>query len=162
MALRVILLMLSCHNLLAQTELEFWAAGNSIKQWGANGSAVFNFSNVHLKNWAGGGERSLSLTSDVSYSIDYQNKEVLWDNDFNFIYGQTRQGDQGLRKKDDQLTLHSLFGRRVTEKSTISFLLEFRTQIADGFDYYDSINTEQRRFVSEFLAPGYLNANIGW
>lgn len=159
---RILVLILFSHSILAQGSTKN-VLKDSTDAWNSEGNATLNFSNVGLKNWAGGGQSSLSLTSDFDYSSDYQDSTIIWDNDLSFIYGLTRQGDvKELRKTDDQLFLRSLFGRRLTKHSTISFLLELRTQVTNGFNYEDSLNTETKQLVSKFLAPGYLNMNLGW
>lgn len=131
--------------------------------WSSKGTLHFNFSNVGLTNWAGGGQDALSLTSDFDYSIDYLGSKNIWDNDITLVYGSTRAGEvKEFRKTDDQLNVKSIYGKRLGKSSYISSSIEFWTQLTNGYEYQDNVDTLSKRLVSAFLAPGYVSSSSGW
>lgn len=145
-----------------QQKLKFVEA-DSLFGWTSKGTLQTNFANVGLNNWSGGGEDALSLTFDLDYEIDYYGKNLLWDTELHLLYGMTRLGDtKDLRKTDDQFVLRSLFGDRLTQQQTLTFLVEFRTQFTRGYNYDDDADEPTQTLVSNLLAPGYLNLNLGW
>lgn len=113
---------------------------DSLTNWEKSGNLQVNFSNVALKNWSGGGEAALSLSTDVNYQIDYDGEHLLWDNQFDLIYGIVRQGEvDEFRKTDDQLIIRSLVGYQLSKQSNFSFLTELRTQIGAGQQIFSLI-----------------------
>ena len=122
-----------------------------------------NFSNVGLSNWAGGGQDALSLGGEFDYNIQVAKKRRIHDLSLNAVYGVTKvEGFRTFRKTDDQLNVRSLYGRQIAKRSYITFLSEFWTQLTNGFEFDDSGAEEIRRLVSQPLAPGYLNTNLGY
>lgn len=147
----------------AQQVVPKFTSPDSVVGWTSTGTLHFNFSNVGLTNWAGGGQDALSLTSDLDYSIDFLGPRKIWDNDISLVYGATRTGEvKEFRKTDDQLNVKSIYGRRLGDYSYISSSLEFWTQLTNGFEYNDEVDTLSKRLVSTFLAPGYLSSSTGW
>ncbi|MEQ9405644.1 MAG: DUF3078 domain-containing protein [Cyclobacteriaceae bacterium] len=147
---------------IAQIDSAF-ANADSLNVWSPKGVLHFNFSNVGLSNWAGGGQDALSLTSDLEYSLDYSDPRMIWDNDISIVYGVTRTGDiKEFRKTDDQLNFTSIYGRKLGQHSYLSSSLEFWTQLTNGYEYTDTTDTPTKRLVSRFLAPGYLSSSTGF
>lgn len=146
----------------SQEALKFKEA-DSLFGWTSKGIFHTNFANVGLNNWSGGGQDALSLTLDLDYKTEYYGKDIIWDTEIHVLYGLTRLGDsKEFRKTDDQLILRSLFGDRLTKQQTLTFLVEFRTQLSKGFNYNDDGAEPTKTLVSGLLAPGYLNLNLGW
>lgn len=131
--------------------------------WTKGGGANINFSNVNLKNWAGGGNSSVALGTLFNFFGDYEKGKHSWESHIDLAYGLQRQGDKNaFRKTDDNITLISKYGCQFSKRFSISAILDFRTQFADGYQYSeDSLGLEHRTFVSEFMAPGYLLSTIG-
>ncbi len=135
---------------------------DSTKIWTKSGSIGLTFSNVGLENWTGGGVSSVSLGFISNYKAVRETEFSVWDNQIDFAYGGVKQeGNETFRKTDDQLILNSQYGYKLNKKWSVSALLNFRTQVAPGYKYSSDPTGELRERTTNFMAPGYLNANIG-
>lgn len=132
--------------------------------WNTEGTAGFNFSQVGLHNWAGGGQSSVAVTGKFAYVATRTSRHTIWKNYIDVAYGvlRTEQTDE-FRKTDDMLILGTSWARKVTKHWSISTLAEFRSQLSPGYNYTDIDGTdqEQRTLISDILSPGYLNTSIG-
>jgi hypothetical protein len=138
--------------LLAQTEAE------KDTLWKVNGVTSLNFSQLSLSNWAAGGDNSLAGNALLKLSADFQDTVHQWDNDLTLGFGLIKQGSDPTRKSDDQIGLSSKYGYRASGKWFYSALLSFRTQFAEGFD---NPGQDDRKVISDFMSPGYLNISAG-
>jgi hypothetical protein len=122
-----------------------------------------NLSNVGLVNWAGGGQHSLSLTTFTLSSIRYKKKLWSWHTVFDLGYGVQRLGLEGAkyRKTDDRLYVISKLKYNFHKKLSYVFIGEFRTQFAPGYKFYDNIKVDSAEYISNLLAPAYVNLSIG-
>ncbi len=134
------------------------------KYWQYGGSLGLNFTQVSLKNWAGGGQSFISIGSLVTLSADYARGKSSWENRLDIAYGLIRQGENdgaAFRKTDDVLNVVSRYNYQIEKNLHLSALLDFRTQFTDGYDY-KQVNGETRRiFISDFMAPGFLVSSLG-
>lgn len=134
--------------------------------WTTGGLFNLNFSNVTLKNWAGGGESSVAFGSKFIYFANYEKGKTTWDNSIDLAYGITRLGDsdQEFKKTDDQIILISKFGHQLSKHWFASALIDFRSQIANGFLYSPDTNDlskETATLTSRFLSPAYALTSVG-
>lgn len=141
---------------------------DSLKNWETGGAINLNFAQVGLKNWAGGGQNSVALSSLVSLNANYEKDKTKWTNNLDVAYGIARVGggDFPFKKSDDQLILISKYSHDINENWAYAGLLDFRTQMAPGYTYrFDTINGEQEevkdRLISDFLSPGYAIVTAG-
>jgi len=129
------------------------------KYWNTGGMGTFTFSQVSLTNWAAGGQNSLSANGLVNMFANYNKDKISWENTLDMAYGMIRQGkkdDALTQKSDDKIDFASKFGRAFKEKWFYSAMLNFKTQMAPGYNYpNDSVR------ISDFMAPAYILANIG-
>lgn len=121
-----------------------------------------NFSTVTLKNWAGGGNNSISLNANGLLGYSYKDLVQSWNNILEGGYGVIKLRDEGFKKTDDKLIAMSKYGYKVLENLEYSALVDFRTQFTNGYDYnvVDSI-TGNYNVISKFMAPAYLTVGIG-
>ena len=132
---------------------------NSDSTWRWGGLISVNFSQVAIgEYWAAGGLSSYSLTSLLRLYSNYKKGKTTFDNNFDMGYGIIKQGEmsslssQKWLKSDDKLEANSKIGRQIKDKKiSVTALLNFKSQIAPGFNYPD-----QSKLTSNFLAPGYL------
>lgn len=117
-----------------------------------------NLTQVSFKDWAQGGENALSYTLWLSGKSTQSMEMTSWANSYRMAFGQTRLGNQGLRKTDDEIYFESLliYKLGVTVNPYGSFT--FRTQFAKGFKYADD---GSRTAVSQFFDPAYLTQSVG-
>jgi hypothetical protein len=137
---------------------------DSTKLWTKSGSVGLIFSNVGLENWTGGGVSSISLGLVSNFKVVRETDVSVWDNQIDFAYGGIKQdGNETFRKTDDQLIISSQYGYKISKKWSLSASANFRTQVAPAYTYKtDSVGNEIRNpRTTNFMAPGYLNSNIG-
>jgi hypothetical protein len=125
--------------------------------WTTSGMFSLSFSQITLTNWAAGGENSISGNGLINYVADYRQDALIWNNSVDIGYGMQRVGGQDARKTDDRIDLLSKAGMHATGDWYYSGLLNFRTQMAPGYDYTNG----EREEISNFLSPGYLLGAIG-
>ena len=130
---------------------------DTLKYWKFNGVSSINFSQVSLTNWAAGGENSYAFNGLLNLSLEYSKNNNDWSNILDVGYGIQKQGDQEIRKTDDNIDFTSKYGRKVSESFFISALLNFKTQMDDGKKY----ETDTSYVISRFFAPAYLQGALG-
>jgi hypothetical protein len=118
--------------------------------WKIGGITTATFSQVFLEDWAAGGDNSVSINGYFNAFADYEKAKISWANNLEMGYGLIRQGKEGpLRKTDDLIIFTTQFGYKISEKTSWTSLLDFRTQ------FYEGVNEEGDR-ISDFMAPGYI------
>jgi len=126
--------------------------------WTFTGSTALNFSQLSLTNWSAGGENNLAANALVNLAARYQKEKILWENTLIMGLGGIKQGDDPVRKSDDQIDLASKLGIKASENWNYTGLLGFNTQFAEGVDAPGEANALK---ISNFMAPAYLNLSLG-
>jgi hypothetical protein len=134
-------------------------AKDTTKYWKFNGLTSLNFSQVSLTNWSAGGENSYAFNGLVNLSANYSKDKNDWSNTLELGYGLQKQGDQEVRKTDDQIDFVSKYGRKVSKSFFISAMLSFKSQMDEGSKYETDPDTSY--VISKFLAPGYIQGALG-
>jgi hypothetical protein len=124
--------------------------------WKKGGLINVNTAQTSLTNWAAGGQSSIAIGGLVNLFATDKSTKSLWENYFDLGYGTVKQGKAGWWKTDDRIEFTSKYGLKARDKLYYAALLNFKTQIADGFNYpNDSVK------ISGFMAPGYLLTALG-
>lgn len=133
------------------------ASNDTILGWKKGGIFTLNFSQAKFENWAAGGLNSMGLNGLLSVYARYKAKTYTWDNSLDLGYGIIKQGeDAEFIKNDDKVDLMSKFGKKASRKWYYAALLNFKTQMTNGYKYpNDSVA------ISKLLAPGYILGAIG-
>ncbi|MCC6385417.1 MAG: DUF3078 domain-containing protein [Bacteroidia bacterium] len=126
--------------------------------WRTGGLSSLNFNQVSLSNWAAGGDNSIGGNVLLSIYADYKNGKWAWDNNLDLMIGGAKIGKQEFRKTDDKIELNAKVGYEVTKSLYVTYLLGFRTQFTEGFNYIDD---KTRNRISNFLTPAYLVNSLG-
>jgi hypothetical protein len=138
----------------AQDTTKFWTFKNNI---GAN------FTQIGLKNWAGGGQNAVSVIGLFSGSAAYANDDLAWESTLELGFGVTKLDTTPFRKSDDRIILLSKFTKGITTKAQLNYsaALDFRTQFAVGRDFktVDSLGNSPK--ISNFFSPAYLILALG-
>ncbi|MCI5056370.1 MAG: DUF3078 domain-containing protein [Flavobacteriales bacterium] len=124
--------------------------------WKKGGVFNLGFSQTSLTNWAAGGVNSLSLNGLLNAFANYKKGKSTWDNNLNIGLGSIKQGDADWFKNDDVIDFTSKYGRQAFSDWYYAGLINFRTQLLDGFN-----SPEDSIRISSLLAPGYLLGAIG-
>jgi len=126
--------------------------------WAHSVVTGLNLTQVSFKDWAQGGENALSYTFWFAASSVQEMEKTHWGNALKLAFGQSRLGDQGLRKTDDEIYFETIliykFGLYINPYAAGTF----RTQFASGYKY-DALG--DRKEVSKIFDPAYLTQSIG-
>jgi hypothetical protein len=130
---------------------------DTLKHWKAGGNSAFNFSQVSLSNWAGGGKNSVSGTVLFNAFLNYTKNKCAWENTLDIGYGLTQQGVENLVKTEDRIQIVSKYGYQASKRWFYTALADFKTQMDLG--YKDP--TENTILTSKFMSPAYLLLSLG-
>jgi len=125
--------------------------------WKKGGDISLNFSQVHLENWAAGGEKSISFGSSCNLFANYKKDKMIWENTAFMAYGVIKAEKRNSVKNIDQLTMGSRVGYQMAQKWYYTAALLGRSQLAPGYRYTAKDTTR----ISDFLAPAYLFLSLG-
>lgn len=126
--------------------------------WIKKNSVGINFNEVSFINWSSGGNNSISALLHGKLERNYNKKLFSWRNSSSFRLGLNAQEGRELRKSEDQIRINSTFGYRRDSTSNFRYSakLNFNTQLAQGYKY-----PNKEKFISKFMAPGYLFIGLG-
>ncbi len=126
--------------------------------WNVSAVTSANLSQVSFENWVQGGENSLSYLASGISNATHLAERTQWSNFLKLTFGQSRLGDNGLRKTDDEIFFESLLVYLVWEEINPYAAVTMRTQFAPGYQYPDD---QDRVQVSAFFDPAYLTQGVG-
>jgi len=138
---------------------------DSLIFWKKGGKLNLTVQQVGLTNWAAGGESSVAIGGGVEGFLNYEEGQIVWENKAQVGYGVIRNGGGGNRfeKTDDQVVLSSKYSQKFSEKVLMTSAINFRTQMDRGYKIENIPNSSETRrtLISNFMAPGYLQASLG-
>jgi hypothetical protein len=120
--------------------------------------AGLTLTQVTFTDWAQGGDNALAYTLSIDGKSTLEEQTFGWANAYKFAFGQTRLGDQGLRKTDDKIDLESVLSYKLGGLIRPYAAATFKSQFAKGFKY-DANGT--RTALSKFFDPAYLTQSVG-
>ncbi|GAB5527087.1 MAG: DUF3078 domain-containing protein [Roseivirga sp.] len=130
--------------------------------WERKGSFGFNFANVGLSNWAGGGESSVAIGAVYNSAFIRKVGNSTWKTSLDFALGGAKVGEGDFRKTDDAIILLSQYSKRIDKNWGWGLTGILRTQLLEGNTFApDGIGGETATKISSFMAPGYLSVNLG-
>ena len=114
---------------------------------------------VSLKDWAGGGEDALAWNLNLEGKSQFKPTEQKfdWTNTYKFAFGQTKLGDQGIRKTDDKIDLESVLTYMIDFFVDPYISATAKSQFAKGYEYTDP----GKIAISQFFDPAYLTQSAG-
>lgn len=113
---------------------------------------------VAFTDWAQGGENALAYSLSASGKSTQDLRITNWVNTYQFAFGQTRLGNQGLRKTEDIIDLSSVFTYKLGSYVNPYGAVMLKSQFAKGY-MYDASGTPT--VVSNFFDPAYLTQSAG-
>ena len=126
--------------------------------WKLNGSASLNFVQSSFTNWSAGGNNSVAGTTSSNLKLLYSKEKINWETNLALAYGLTfLEGDR--RKNDDKIDFASKFGYEAFKYWSYTGLVTFKSQFDKGYASYPV--TENSKYNSKFMAPGYLTLSLG-
>ncbi len=127
--------------------------------WKIGGTGSVTFNQVGLKNWAAGGDPSISLLGVVNAYADYKYGKHLWQNRLGLEYGTQKIKSEPIRKNSDRLEVFSKYGYAVSKKWYVSTYGNIRTQMTPTYEYDGDGN--KTITISKFANPMVIDAAIG-
>ncbi len=137
---------------------------DSLKGWKFGGTAGVNFSQTALSNWAGGGQNSLSIVGIFNGFADFKQDNFFWNTSLELGLGAisvSGQTSPDFRKSDDKIIFVSKLGLNASSVLSYAFLVDFRTQFLDGFNFENRLPNGNFPIISRAFAPGYLITSLG-
>jgi hypothetical protein len=133
-------------------------AQDTTKGWTLKSATGANLSQVALSNWAAGGSNSLAYQLWGTGMALHVSDQTRWLNSLKLMYGQTKLGEDEIRKTDDEIYFESLLiyliGTTINPYASVTL----RTQFAPGYEYFDDAPKLQ---ISQFFDPAYLTQSVG-
>lgn len=136
--------------------------------WVKGGLFSINLTQIGNSNWiaAGGDKFSLSLATSLNAFANRAWGRNTWNNVLDINYALVNTSTLGVRKVNDRLDFTSKYGYEPKNWKNISIaaLLQFRSQLASGYQY-DYFGTTTKRRNSGFFAPAYITVaplGIDW
>ncbi|RSK37173.1 DUF3078 domain-containing protein [Hymenobacter metallilatus] len=129
---------------------------DTARGWQRGGAGTLNFSQVSLRNWAPGGQSSLSLLAMGNVYLHYRGPEHTFDLAGNLVYGLLKAGKGRVRKNDDRLELNGRYARQFTQTLSYAAQVNVKTQLTptNALGKPDSL-------LSRLFAPAYVLASLG-
>ena len=84
-------------------------------------------------------------------------EKISWNNTYKFAVGQTRLGDQGVRKTDDKIDLETVLTYKLGTMINPYFGATYKSQFASGYQY----GGLGKVGVSQFWDPAYITQSVG-
>lgn len=126
------------------------------------GSLNFNQA-AFTQNWSGGGVNSIGLNALINYKANYLKGKKSWDNEIDMLFGFVNNDGVGYRKSNDRIYLDTKLGHALSSKWNVYGSFNIATQFANGYKYEkDALDREVATLISEFMAPGYFTASLGF
>jgi hypothetical protein len=133
------------------------------KIWTHSLVSGLNLTQVSFDNWAQGGENALAYMASLTGKSTGERPKTIWATSYKLAFGQTRLGDQGLRKTDDKIDFETTLTYKLGTYINPYVAATLKTQFAKGFVYSNDAATgkEIKTPVSKFFDPGYLTQSAG-
>jgi hypothetical protein len=127
--------------------------------WKKGGVFAVNLAQTSLTNWAAGGQNSFAVNGIFSVFANLKRGKSRWDNSLDIGYGLLKQGKKtSFRKTDDRFDFLSKYGREAFKNVYYAALLNFKTQMAPGYNY---ITDTTKAKISNLFSPAYLLLALG-
>lgn len=130
---------------------------DSVTRWAFDADGGVNMAQTSLTNWAAGGESSIAGNARLNMNLAYRNGGHKWETKLNTEYGLIYDKTDGLNKTVDNLLVSMRYGYAIPGgRFFYTTYVEFQTQYDKGY-----ANVGDEDYISNIMAPGYLNTSIG-
>ena len=127
-------------------------------RWKHSVVAGLTATQVSYTDWAQGGENALAWTATLDGKSSLLPANYDWTTTYNFAYGNTKLGTQGIRKTDDKIDIASTLTYKVDVYVNPYIAATFKSQFSKGYTY-DALGNATE--ISDFLDPGFLTQSAG-
>ncbi len=133
-------------------------ASKDTSYWKKSGSASLTFGQTSLTNWSAGGSNAVSVLASFAGKMNYEKERWMWDNSVDLGYGLSYQGSEQI-KNDDHIDLATRVGYKASSLWAYAAEVNFKSQFYDGYSKYPV--EDGAKYISKFMAPGYLIGSVG-
>ena len=112
---------------------------------------------VALKDWSQGGDDAFSWGITVDGKAVREKQLTLWTTTYKFAFGQTKLGDQEIRKTTDQIDLETILTYKLDKYINPYVATTAKTQFFKGYNY----TSAGKVAVARFMDPAYLTQSAG-
>jgi len=130
---------------------------DSTKPWSYKGQYTVMLNQISFKNWASGGESSLSGRASVDYHLKYKKEKFSFDHTAHIAYGMVGYLHKRIQKTDDKIDLLFGLSNQISKRWYFTSIVSFKTQFSKGYK-----NPDFDHEISGFMAPAYLTISIGF
>jgi len=116
-----------------------------------------NLTQARFDNWEQGGENTLAWQLKLDSKFVRDAPKYNWSNSGKFTLGYAKVGDTEARKSSDEISLESVYTRKLSKLLNPFVAVSAKTQFVTGFQYSGDTKTK----VSRFLDPGYFTQSLG-
>lgn len=131
------------------------------KRWFFYGQHTLTFNQASFSNWNAGGNDNIGAIGRITYNISYRKNRHYWENIIQLGYGMIASRGQTKRKTEDQINIATNYGYEIGNNYYLSAGYQLLTQFTPGYDYAAHPRPTRENRISNFMAPGYLNAGMG-
>ncbi len=131
---------------------------DTVKHWSVIGKQSVMINQAAFSNWVGGGANNVGWLLGADYNITYEKDKDLWENIILLNYGQNDTQGIGVRKTQDVINISTNYGRKFSKGWYLSAGAGLLSQFSAG---YEDGNNPAAKKISNFMAPGYVNAGMG-
>ncbi|QFG52044.1 DUF3078 domain-containing protein [Chryseobacterium sp.] len=132
------------------------------RKWYFYGQNNLVFNQASFSNWNSGGNNSIGAIGKMNYNLSYKNKKHYLENIMQLGFGWNAAEGQSSRKTEDFINFMSNYGYDLGKHYYLSTGFQLITQFAPGFNYSEVPDPSFADRISRFMAPGYVNAGIGF
>lgn len=126
--------------------------------WKYRGTENIQLTQGFLENWAKGGNNSVSLSSDLRFSANFNRGNHSWENNIVHKIGVLSVQDERAKVNNDLIEVNTKYGLKSSKKWYYSFLYNFKTQFFYGYGKNDK---DHETPISGFFAPAYMSFALG-
>jgi hypothetical protein len=126
-------------------------------KWIPGGVIGLNINQVAFKDWAGGGENSMSASLFTNLYLGYFKKRWSLLNELKVTFGESKTGSTPFRITDNEFFLEDIFIYRAGWFADPYASNNVRTVLANGYDYSKTPPVQ----VAAFFDPGYVTQGTG-
>ena len=95
----------------------------------------FNVSQISFTNWAKGGDNTIAYNSGLVAGLKKNHPQYNWNLHGNFLFGQTKQGDSGLRNTLDKIDIDANITIKEKKYMNPDCSFTLNSRFAKGYDY---------------------------
>jgi transcriptional regulator with XRE-family HTH domain len=135
-----------------------WGQSSSPAGWTQKIVAGFNVTQSQYSNWSEGGTNALAYTLSLLADVTYESDRYRFASSGKFVFGQTKQEGEEVRKAADELRVDLSLTRKIGIKIDPYLSVTARSQFAKGYDY----SKKPKVLRSDLFNPLYIVESAGF